>query len=192
VPVPTTVLRSASAPRGRQAATVVGWALTGLAVWALASGLEPYPRLVLTAFALAIFGWVATRIDDSYIALLAALLCAIAGSTAPSGGDLAALGDPLIWLLLGTFVIGAAITASGLSVRIGMALTAQVRSVRQLFYVLTAALTATAFVIPSTTARAAVAVPVFVALTEGIESARIRRALALLIPTVIVLSALVL
>ena len=54
---------------------------------------------------------------------------------------------------------------------------------------MTGVIAATAFVIPSTSGRAALMLPVFLALAQRIDSQRIVRALALLFPTVILLSA---
>uniref|UniRef100_UPI0032EB9598 SLC13 family permease n=1 Tax=Streptomyces sp. HSW2009 TaxID=3142890 RepID=UPI0032EB9598 len=64
------------------------------------------------------------------------------------------------------------------------------RTVRQLVHLTTAALVATAFAIPATSGRAALALPVFLALARALaDRARLVVALALLFPTVILLSA---
>jgi di/tricarboxylate transporter len=62
-------------------------------------------------------------------------------------------------------------------------------TVRSLFLGLTGVIAATAFVIPSTSGRAALMLPVFLVLAERIGCERVARALALLFPTVILLSA---
>jgi solute carrier family 13 (sodium-dependent dicarboxylate transporter), member 2/3/5 len=62
-------------------------------------------------------------------------------------------------------------------------------TVRQRFLGLTGVISATAFVIPSTLGRAALLLPLFLTLAERIGNARIVRALGLLFPTVILLSA---
>ncbi|KSV91411.1 hypothetical protein [Sinorhizobium sp. GL28] len=59
----------------------------------------------------------------------------------------------------------------------------------RLFWVVTLTIFATAFVIPSTSARAAIFMPVFLALASTIGRPGVTRALALLFPSVILLSA---
>jgi di/tricarboxylate transporter len=58
-----------------------------------------------------------------------------------------------------------------------------------LFWALTLLIFATAFIIPSTSARAAMLAPVYLGLAAAIGNARVNRALALLFPSVILLSA---
>jgi solute carrier family 13 (sodium-dependent dicarboxylate transporter), member 2/3/5 len=67
----------------------------------------------------------------------------------------ATLGHDLIWLLLAAFVISAVLRASGLIERAASAVTRRLGTVRQLFLGLTGLIAATAFLIPSTSARAA-------------------------------------
>jgi di/tricarboxylate transporter len=103
-----------------------------------------------------------------------------------------ALGHELIWLLVAAFVISSVLRASGLLERLVFAILHRLGTVRRLFLGLTGVIAATAFVIPSTSGRAALLLPVFLALAERVErvgSERIVRALALLFPTVILLSA---
>ena len=146
-------------------------------------------RVAFVVFGAAIYCWVATAINDTWVALGGAL---IVGLTDPDGNDafFSALGDPTIWLLLGAFVLAAAAQASGLARRLAVAVAVRAGSVRGLFAGLTGAITLTAFVIPSTSGRAALMIPVFLALAAAIDDKRIVRALALLFPTVILLSAI--
>lgn len=62
-------------------------------------------------------------------------------------------------------------------------------SVQGLFYALTGVIALTAFVVPSTSGRAALLLPVFGSLAERLPDARLVRPLALLFPTAILLSA---
>jgi sodium-dependent dicarboxylate transporter 2/3/5 len=99
------------------------------------------------------------------------------------------LGHELIWLLVAAFIISAVLRASGLIERLAFAVIQRAGTARRLFLALTGVIAATAFVIPSTSGRAALMLPVFLAMAERIDSQRIVRALALLFPTVILLSA---
>jgi solute carrier family 13 (sodium-dependent dicarboxylate transporter), member 2/3/5 len=188
---PIARVSTAAAPRRRPrtssvAAVAVACALTALLI---APGGPPFEaRAALAVFALAVFAWVATRADDTYVALAAALVLALIGAVDADALP-AALGDPTVWLLLAAFVVAAAVRACGLSTRLAAVVAGRARTVTGLFVRLSAVLGATAFVIPSTSGRAALMVPVFTALSGAIGDRRIVRALALLIPSIILLSA---
>lgn len=171
--------------------TLLGWGLVvGLSVglWYGPDALSMYARLALFTFGMALFAWIFTDINDTYIAVVAALVFTVAGIDQPTA-FFATLGDPMIWLLLSSFIIAAGVTASGLSNRLTLAVAARTQTVNQLCYGLTLVILATAFVIPATSGRAALMVPIFLALSKAINQPRISRALALLFPTSILLSA---
>jgi solute carrier family 13 (sodium-dependent dicarboxylate transporter), member 2/3/5 len=111
-------------------------------------------RVTAIAFCLAIIGWVFTKINDTYIALGAAMLLALSGVNQPDA-FFAALGDSMIWLLLAAFIVAAAVKASGLATRLASLVAARTRTVNGLFYALTFVIILTAFFIPSTSGRAA-------------------------------------
>jgi sodium-dependent dicarboxylate transporter 2/3/5 len=169
----------------------IGWACTILlaaTVWLVPDDLSRDGRITLIVLMLALIGWSVTRVGDTLIGLAAALALAAAGvlSTEKMFG---ALGHDLIWLLVAAFIISAVLRASGLLERLVFAVLHRLVTVRRLFLGLTGVIAATAFVIPSTSGRAALLLPVFVAVAERIDSERIVRALALLFPTIILLSA---
>jgi di/tricarboxylate transporter len=145
-------------------------------------------RIALLVLALAVIGWSATRINDTLIGLAAALTLAATG-VLRTEALFNTLGQELIWLLVAAFVISAVLRASGLLERLVFSVLHRLGSVRRLFFGLTGAIAATTLVIPTTSGRAALMLPVFLALAERIDSARVIRALALLFPTVILLSA---
>ncbi len=164
-------------------------ALSGAAAaWFLPAGLAAEGRIVLAVTAVAIVGWTLSRIPDAAVAALAAIALAAAG-VEPEGGIAGAFGEPLILLMLGAFVMAAALTASGLAERLAFAATRPFRSPRGLFYGLALVIAATAFVMPSTSARAALLLPVALALLGRLPDPRLRPAFLLLFPTVILLSA---
>ncbi|OEV01682.1 SLC13 family permease [Streptomyces oceani] len=153
------------------------------------AGLGGDARITLAVFALATCSWIATPVDDTYIALAAGLALAATGviSTDTLFG---ALGEPTVWLLICAFVLAAAVSRTGLAGRMAAFLVSGARTARQLAHLSTAALVVTAFAVPATSGRAALALPVFVALAKALsDRKRLVLMLALLFPTVILLSA---
>lgn len=165
-----------------------GMLLVPPVIWRFTPGLSEDGRLVLIVLALAIAGWTLSKLGDSTVALLAGLALVVLGPATPTM-LYATLGSELIWLLVAAFVIAAAVKASGLAETLVVPLVAKARSVGLLFHGLTVAITLTAFVIPSTSGRAALMLPVFLVLADALGAPRLQRALALLFPTAILLSA---
>lgn len=152
-------------------------------------GLGGDARLALAVFALATCAWIGTPIDDTYIALGAGLALTATGVIS-SETLFGALGDSTVWLLICAFVLAAAVARTGLAGRAAAFLVSGARSVRQLTHLTTAALVVTAFAVPATSGRAALALPVFLALAKVLaDRRRLVVMLALLFPTVILLSA---
>ncbi|MGX1908889.1 SLC13 family permease [Streptomyces phaeochromogenes] len=164
-------------------------------------GLSGDARLTLAVFALATCAWIGTPIDDTYIALGAGLALTVTGVIS-SETLFGTLGDSTVWLLICAFVLAAAVARTGLAgraaaflvggARWGSPRSSEVESggVRQLVHLTTAALVVTAFAVPATSGRAALALPVFLALAKVLaDRKRLVVMLALLFPTVILLSA---
>lgn len=148
----------------------------------------PVPvKTTLIVFAGAIAAWSFSKIDPTFVAVAAALAMSV---LAPQSGQmpLAGLGDPFILLVIAGFMLGGAYKSSGLSERIAGWFVARAVTVTQLFYQLTTALILLSFVTPSTSARAAVMMPVYAAVAGATPHAGVRKALAVLFPVVIVLS----
>jgi solute carrier family 13 (sodium-dependent dicarboxylate transporter), member 2/3/5 len=165
-------------------------ALTALSVFAIGlfPGLSTNARITLIVFSFAVIGWTILDLDETPVAIGGALALVLFGVVSTT--ELYdALGDELIWLMLGGFILAAAMTQSGLAERFGRMLIAGANTVDALFTRVTWLIIATAFLIPSTSARAALLLPIFLGLVAAIDRPRITRALALLFPTVILLSA---
>ncbi|MET9375089.1 SLC13 family permease [Streptomyces sp. NPDC002992] len=160
-----------------------------LAVPGTAQGLGGEARLTLAVFVLATCAWIAAPVDDTHVALGAGL--ALTATGVISADTLfGTLGDATIWLLICAFVLAAAVTRTGLAGRAAAFLVSGARTVRQLVHLTTAALVVTAFAVPATSGRAALALPVFLALAKTLsERRRLVVMLALLFPTVVLLSA---
>jgi sodium-dependent dicarboxylate transporter 2/3/5 len=148
--------------------------------------LDTSARRALQVFGIAIVGWTLTRLDDVFVALVAAIAMALFVVGRPD--DLfAALGNKSVWLLMAAFILAEAFRVSGLADLLARRVTAKAHTLRRLFYSLTAVMIASAFVIPSTTGRAAALLPVFTNVATTMTGARTRVAFALLFPTGILL-----
>ncbi|MFB7103642.1 SLC13 family permease [Streptomyces hydrogenans] len=164
-------------------------ACAALAVPGTAPGLDGGARLTLAVFALATCAWIAAPVDDTVVALGAGLALTVTGVIS-ADTLFATLGDATVWLLICAFVLAAAVTRTGLAGRAAAFLVTGARSVRRLVHLTTAALVVTAFAVPATSGRAALALPVFLTLAHALAGRRrLVVMLALLFPTVILLSA---
>lgn len=157
-------------------------------LWFAPGTLSGDARLTMIIVALCIIGWTLTRIPDSLVAIGGALALVAAG-VLPAATLYAATGSDIVWLLIAAFIIAAVLKASGLVERcIGAALR-PFTTVASVFYAVALVIAATAFVVPSTSGRAALLLPVFLALADRLPDGRLVRPLALLFPTAILLSA---
>lgn len=170
---------------------VVTATLAGAAIWAgllLPGDLDRDARLALIAVAVAILGWVGTRLPESVVALAVVLGLVLSG-TLSEETLFSALGSELIWLLLAAFVIAAVLKEADLTERLIAPLLQRPLRFDVLAFGLTLAVAATAFILPSTSGRAALLMPVFLTLAAAMPDTRLIKPLALIFPTVILLSA---
>ncbi|AKK05581.1 di-/tricarboxylate transporter [Corynebacterium mustelae] len=147
-------------------------------------------RLTLAVFIGAIFLWVFSTIPDTYVALAAASLLAVLGIL--SAEDFfEPLGHDTTWLLIGAFIIATAVTSSGLALRVTSWLSVGITSPRTLVHLVSLALVCTAFMVPATSGRAALVLPVFLALVPILESQHrwLLVTLSIAMPSVVLLSA---
>lgn len=145
-------------------------------------------RAALIAVALAMLGWIGTRLPESVVALVAVLGLVFVGVLSEEV-LFSALGSELIWLLLSAFVIGAVLKEAQLTERVLARVLRRPMRFDLFALALTVAIAATAFVLPSTSGRAALLMPVFLALAGALPDPRLVKPLALIFPTVILLSA---
>lgn len=144
-------------------------------------------RLALFAFGAAAILWTFTKLNAAYVALGAALFLSLTGAIEQEK-LFEALQADVIWLMIGAFMLGAAVQASGLATRMIRAVAGREASVGSLVWRLTATLIPLAFLIPSTSGRAAVVLPMFHRIADAARDGRVTRALALLIPAIILVS----
>lgn len=144
-------------------------------------------RLALFAFALAIILWSTTPLNAAYVALGCVALLVITGG-APQEQLFDALASDVIWLMIGAFILGAAVQRTGLAARLTQLVVGRARTVGGVFWLLTTMLLPLSVLIPSTSGRAAVAIPVFRSIARTVDDPRISRGMALLMPTVILVT----
>lgn len=161
---------------------------SGWLLWNWTAELDHDARVALIVFAVAIIFWIVSRLDKTFIAIAALCAGAVTSANYSETTVLSSLGEGMIGLLMAAFVLAGAITASGLADRFTGLLIRHTRSVGGAFYALTAGMIALAMVMPSTSGRAALMLPVFLAIADRVDNPRVTRALALLIPTIVLLS----
>ncbi len=163
-------------------------AFAAVLIFLAADGLALPMRLSLMVFATTLICWTIFDLPETPVALAGAAALAVTGAVGEEA-VYAALGNDIVWLMMAASVIAAVLQASGLVERLAFRLLARFRHVSRLFWLVTLTIFATAFIIPSTSARAAIFMPVFLGLASTIGRPGITRALALLFPSVILLSA---
>lgn len=158
----------------------------GIAV-VIPQSLSTEGKIALFAFALATILWSTTRINAAYVALGAVMIVILSGGS-PQRQLFDSLASDVIWLMIGAFVLGGAMRYTGLASRLTGLVVSRARSVGGVFWLLTTVLLPLSFFIPSTSGRAAVVMPVFRSVSDTVADAKITRALALLMPTVILVA----
>ncbi|QYU67367.1 anion permease [Leptolyngbya sp. 15MV] len=143
-------------------------------------------KVALSVFIVTAALWTFTRLNPAWIALVAVMALAATGTTREAL-VFAMLGHDVVWLMIGAFVMGAAIERTGLAARLAAAVARRARNAGQLFWYTTALLVPFTFLVPSTSGRAATMLPLLKVLPDEAGGA-LRRAYGLLIPVVILLS----
>ncbi|MGH8887567.1 MAG: SLC13 family permease [Egibacteraceae bacterium] len=160
--------------------------VAGVAVL-LPASLDSKARLALFAFAVAAILWSTTSFNPAYVALTAVLLLVFTGAR-PQQELFEALASDVVWLMIGAFVLGEAVERSGLAGRMAQLVVSRARSVSGMCWLLTTVLVPLTFLVPSTSGRAAVTIPLFRSVTGADGDRRVTRVVALLMPTVILVS----
>lgn len=170
---------------------LIGALLIGFATFAIFTsidGLAHEMRVTLSVFVGTLIAWTVMDLPETPVALTGALVLVLSGTVAEDE-LFRALGSEIIFLMLAAFVIGAVLKETGLAERAAFKMLAPFRTVHGVFWGATGAIFLTAFLIPSTSARAAILMPIFLGLSGTIGRPGVTRALALLFPTAILLSA---
>jgi anion transporter len=161
--------------------------ISGIAL--LPADISVAARVALATFALSVIGWTLTKLNDTFVALFAATGLVLS-ATISTENFFASLGNSIVWLMIGAFIVSNALNKSGVSARITALAAKPAKNVSHLFYLLTAVLLLTALLIPSTSARAALMVPIYAAMSAAFNDPKINRALAIMLPVNILQTAI--
>ena len=163
-------------------------ALVAVGVFTLAPGsLEPEARASIFAFASAVVLWSMTKLPAAWVALVSVVLLIALGG-AKQEALFGAMSSDVVWLMIGAFVLGGAVQVSGLAARLTRLAAGRRTTVSGVLWRVTLLLLPLSLLIPSTSGRAAVMLPVFRSLSRTSSDRSVVRALSLLIPTVILVS----
>lgn len=144
-------------------------------------------RAAMLAFGGAAILWILTGLSAAYVAVAAAVFL-VAVRAVEQRALIEGLGSKVVWLVIGTFVLGTAVERSGLAGRLTALIAGRGTSVGGLMWRLTLGIIPLAFLIPSTSGRATVLLPLHRSLTEADDDPRLAKAIGLLIPALIVIS----
>lgn len=174
--------------RVKQIVAAIVLVFSAVLIFLAIDGLSMNMRLTLAVFVATITAWTILDLPDTPVALAGAATLAVVGAI-DEDVLYRSLGNDIVWLMLAAFVVAGVLRQVGVIEQIIRRLLARLATVQGLFWALTLLIFATAFIIPSTSARAAMLAPVYLGIAVAIGNARVNRALALLFPSVILLSA---
>ena len=121
--------------------------------------------LTIGVFLTATWLWICTKLEETYIALLAVFALILTGNLTEEH-LYQAWGQDLIWLLIAAFIIAAGVVKTGLASYCATQLLKYAHNTRMLCYLLTIFIVLSAFIIPSTSGRAAIILPIFLGLEK--------------------------
>ncbi|WP_316572250.1 SLC13 family permease [Neobacillus sp. YIM B06451] len=151
-----------------------------------ASQLDYAAKVSLFAFLSAMTLWIATKISAGWVAV--SLLVFIVLFKAGKPEILYhSLSEEIVWLMVGSFIIGEAVKKSGLAMRFSDSILKYSSSKNRVLFGVTTALFTSAFFIPSTSGRAALSMPMLKQLGTKF-TAKEQSVLAIIAPVVILMS----
>lgn len=187
-------IRNARKPKSRSTSSWIVKAVLPLVLLIIASitvllppSLSVAARLSLFSFVATVILWSTTALNAAFVALSAVVFLVLTGAI-PQEKLYQSLASDVIWLMIGAFILGGAVQQTGLAARLTQMVVSRARTVGSLLWLLTAMVFPLCFFIPSTSGRAAVVIPIFRSIASTIHDRRITRAIAILMPTVILVS----
>src|SRR4051812_11756350 len=155
-------------------------------VTVLIDGLDYRAKISLFAFLSAMTLWITTKIPAGFVAIALIAFIIIMNAGEP---DLLyhSLSEEVVWLMIGSFIIGEAVKRSGLAERLTLSILSKSNKKNNVLLGLSSVLFASVFFIPSTSGRAALSMPIMNQLSQKF-STREQRALAILAPVIILMS----
>lgn len=152
----------------------------------LINELDYSAKISLFAFLSAMTLWIGAKIPAGFVAVALIVFIILMKAGEP---ELLyhSLSEEVVWLMLGSFVIGEAIKASGLADRFSYFMVKRAKDKHFLVRALTYALSLSALFIPSTSGRAALSMPIIKQL-NAYFSTKEKEIVAILAPVIILMS----
>lgn len=157
-----------------------------LAGIAFIDGLDYRSKIALFAFLSAMTLWVTTKIPAGFVAISLIVFTIILNAGEPSL-LYESLSEKVVWLMIGSFIIGEAVKESGLADRVTLMLLNKSKDKGKVLAGVSSILFASAFFIPSTSGRAALSLPIINQLNNEYTKKE-QSVLALLAPIIILMS----
>lgn len=157
-----------------------------LAAIFLIDGLDYRSKIALFAFLSAMALWITTKIPAGFVAISLMVFIIIMKAGEPSL-LYESLSVEVIWLMIGSFIIGEAVKQSGLAERLTLIILSKSKEKGKVLAGVSSVLFATAFFIPSTSGRAALSMPIINQLSKKYTEKE-QSVLALLAPVIILMS----
>ena len=152
----------------------------------LIDGLDYRAKVSLFAFLSAMTLWVTTKIAAGFVAVgLLVFIVLMKAAHADLLYD--SLAEEVVWLMIGSFIIGEAVKRSGLAERFSQSIMSRSRKKSQVLVGISSFLFASAFFIPSTSGRAALSMPIMKQLSQTFSSKE-KSVLAIMAPVIILMS----
>lgn len=153
---------------------------------AFINDLDYQAKIALFAFLSAMILWISTKIPAGFVAT-AMVVFIIIMNGAEEHLLYQSLSEEVVWLMVGSFIIGEAVKASGLANRLTLLILSKSSKKSNLLLGISSILFSTTFFIPSTSGRAALAMPIINQLS-GKFTEKEKRILALIAPVIILIS----
>lgn len=152
----------------------------------LIDGLDYRAKVALFAFLSAMALWITTKIPAGFVAITLIMFIIIMNAEDP---ELLyqSLSQEVVWLMIGSFIIGEAVKQSGLAERFTLAILRKSNNKSNVLFGVGTILFASAFFIPSTSGRAALSMPIISQLSKKF-SPKEQSVLAILAPVIILMS----
>src|SRR3954470_6219506 len=143
-------------------------------------------KISLFAFLSAMTLWITTKIPAGFVAISLILFIVIMNAENP---DLLynSLSEEVVWLMVGSFIIGEAVKQSQLAERLTLSILRKCHKKNNVLLGVSSILFASVFFIPSTSGRAALSMPIIQQLSEKF-STKEQSVLAILSPVIILMS----
>ena len=130
--------------------------------------------------------WITTKIPAGFVAIALIVFIIIMNAGEP---ELLyhSLSEEVVWLMVGSFIIGEAVKQSGLAERLTLSILSKSNKKNNVLLGICSVLFASAFFIPSTSGRAALSMPIINQLSQKF-STKEQSVLAILAPVIILMS----